>query len=69
MPKELHHNTNEQASGYIAAALAIVAELNVPDDLREAAFTAAVNLVSSKQVVYEQADVSPVLRGLGMVPQ
>lgn len=52
---ERPNNTPEQVREYVAEALAIVDELDVPDDLREAAFTAAVNLSASKQVLAEQA--------------
>jgi len=63
---EHHHNTAEQIRGYLAAALEVVAELEVPDDLRIAAFTKAVDLAASKSVTVEQ--VAPIGNSLGLMP-
>lgn len=64
MPRELHHNTPEQTTVYVKNALKVLEVAKVPDDLREVAFTGVLNLLSSKQVFIDQADVSPVLRGV-----
>lgn len=46
--------TAEQVREHVAEALKIVDELDVPDDLRVAAFGKAVDLVAAKQIVFEQ---------------
>lgn len=51
---EHHAYTREQATEHLRAALAIVAELDPPSDLREAAFTNAVSMLSRKDVQIEQ---------------
>ena len=51
---EQPHNSPEQVREYLAGALALVDELDPPDDLRVAAFTKACDLISAKQIVYEQ---------------
>lgn len=51
---EVPHNTPEQVREYLQAALELVDELAVPDDLRAAALAAAVTLLSVKQVFFEQ---------------
>jgi hypothetical protein len=51
---ERHHNTREQVTDYLRAALEVVDELDIPDDLRPAAFVQAVGLFSAKQVTMEQ---------------
>lgn len=50
---ERQNNTPEQVREYLREALDVVDELGPPDDLRVACFTAAVNLVSAKQVTAE----------------
>lgn len=50
---EIVHNSDEQVREYVAKALALVAELEVPDDLRVTAFERACNLYASKQVTIE----------------
>jgi len=50
---ELPNNTPEQVREYLEGALAIVAELELADDLRAIAFTKAVDLLASKQIVVE----------------
>jgi hypothetical protein len=52
---EHHHNTREQAESYLAGALDLLDAVGPPDDLREAFFTKAVDLLSTKHVVLEQA--------------
>src|SRR5437867_1685374 len=54
---ELQHNTPEQVREYVRETLAIIAELEVPDDLRAVAFTGALNLVSNKNIAIEQTGV------------
>jgi hypothetical protein len=51
---ERQNNTSEQVGGYLSEALALVESADVPEDLREAAFTAVINLVASKQIFAEQ---------------
>lgn len=50
---ETYHSTPEQVREYLRDALAIVAELDPPDDLRAPVFTAAVNLGSAKTIAVE----------------
>lgn len=64
--KELPHNTDEQVREYLQAALAVVADLELDDDLRVPAFIKAVDLFASKQIIYEQA---PALAALPPYPQ
>jgi hypothetical protein len=59
---EHQHNTTEQVRAYLSFALDVVADLEIPDDLREVAFAKAVDLFSSKQIFYEQPTVIPNLR-------
>lgn len=54
---EHQHNTPDQVKQYLEQALAIVAELELADDLRVPAFTKAVDLVAGKQIVFEQAQL------------
>lgn len=56
---EEHHNTPAQVVDYLRTALAIVMELDPPEDLRQIAFGKAVDLLSAKQVFFEQN--APVL--------
>jgi hypothetical protein len=51
---EAQHNTDEQVREYLTAALAIVGELDPPGDLRVPLFTKAVDLLSAKQIFFEQ---------------
>lgn len=49
MPLETEQfNSEQEIRGFLGDALAIVADLNVPEDLREAAFVKAVDLLSVK---------------------
>lgn len=50
---EIVHNSDEQVREYVTKALALVDELDVPDDLRITAFERACNLYASKQVTIE----------------
>lgn len=52
---EIPHNSPEQIEDYLRSALELVERLEVPDDLRVAAFTKAVDLFASKQLLLEQA--------------
>ena len=61
--QELMHNTPEQVLAYVRAGLAVVEELDPPDDLRAAVFTAAVNLASSKSISLQPVGLG---NGLGM---
>jgi len=51
---EHQHNTPEQVKQYLEQALAIVAELELADDLRVPAFEKAVDLCAGKQITFEQ---------------
>lgn len=62
---EYAHNTDEQVREYLQAALAVVADLELTDDLRVPAFIKAVDLFAAKQIVYEQA---PALAALPPYP-
>lgn len=63
---ERQHNTPEQVRQYLREALAVVAELDVPDDLRVAAFTKATELAAAKAVTVETVHAGPaLLDGLG----
>jgi hypothetical protein len=63
--QELPNNTYEQVKLYVSDALTLTETIAPPDDLRAAVFTAAVNLISGKQIVMQQPQ--PVdLRGLGL---
>jgi hypothetical protein len=55
---EQHYNTRDQVRDYIATAAAIVAELELDGDLKVPAFEKAVDLVSGKQITFEQVDPS-----------
>jgi hypothetical protein len=61
--REFPHNTPQQAEEYIRGALELVEKVQPPEDLREVAFGKAVDLLSSKQIVYEQPAVVPGLLG------
>lgn len=52
--REHPHNSDEQVRDYLQAALALVDDLEPPDDLRGLCFAKAVDLLSSKQIFYEQ---------------
>lgn len=54
---ELHHNTPAQVRAYLREALDVVAELDPPDDLREACFQTACNLTSAKQIMMSQSPI------------
>jgi hypothetical protein len=54
---EYPHNKPAQVREYIVAALALVDDLDPPDDLRGPVFAKAADLYSSKQVVLEQVGV------------
>lgn len=56
MPAKIHHNTRDEVTEAIAGAVQIVGELEVPDDLREAAFTKAVELLAGAQIFYTETD-------------
>ncbi len=63
--QEIPNNTAEQVHEYLTAALLTVDEIDPPDDLREACFTAAVNLISGKQIMVAQpqaVDLSQLAR-------
>jgi hypothetical protein len=59
--REYQHNTLEQVRDYLLEALTIVAEIDPPGDLRGLAFSKAVDLVSAKQVIFEQMPAIPNL--------
>jgi len=61
MRREEHHYTKEQVREHLLAALTVVDELEIPDDLRSAAFTKAVELLSGKQILFEQVPAARVV--------
>lgn len=61
--QEIQHNTPEQVLAYLNAALAIVAELELADELREPAFVKAVDLLAAKQIMLD-----PVAPGFAHAP-
>jgi hypothetical protein len=52
--QESPNNTPEQVEAYIVAAIALVAELQPPTDLRAAVFEQACQLYSGKQIMLMQ---------------
>lgn len=65
---ETYHSTPEQVRGYLRDALAVVEELDPPEDLRAPVFVAAVNLGSAKTISVEavapQGGALAIPRGL-----
>ncbi len=57
---ETQHNTPEQVHAYLGAALAILDELELTDDLRPLAFVKAVDLLAAKQLFFEQPAALPM---------
>ena len=55
---EVPNNTPEQARGYLTAALNLVVELDPPSDLREQLFVQACAMLSGKQILVEQMQMS-----------
>ncbi len=55
---EAHHNTPEEVRGWLLDAIAVVSELEVPKDLRVAAFEKAYASLSAKQITYEQLEMT-----------
>jgi hypothetical protein len=60
---EAYFHSDEQVREYVAKASAIVDDLEVADDLREAAFAQAVQLLAQKQVTFEQVSPGGLLLG------
>lgn len=60
---EVPHNAPEQVRLYIEAALELTEALDPPDDLRSIVFLKAVDLLSAKQLFFEQspAAVGPMM--------
>jgi hypothetical protein len=60
---EVQHNTPEQVRDYLADARRMVDELQVPPELREVAFTKAIDLLAAKniQVVAPATGVLPAM--------
>jgi len=66
MNREFRHNTDEQVREYVEKALALVAELEPPDDLRGLVFSNACTFYAAKQIVMEQvAPLAGILGGGG----
>jgi hypothetical protein len=59
---EHQFNTPEQVEEYLRQALDIVNAVEPPEDLRGICFAKAVDLVSNKQVFFDQPAVLPALR-------
>lgn len=51
---EYHLSTDEQVEAFTRKALALVEDIDPPQDLRASVFAAAVGLYSGRQVVFEQ---------------
>jgi hypothetical protein len=62
---EVPLNTEAQVMDYLRAALSIVEDCDVPEDLRVAACAAVYNSVAGKQVFFEQVQPLPDLARLG----
>jgi hypothetical protein len=62
MATEHQFNEPEQVAEYLRQALVIVADIEPPEDLRGICFAKAVELVSAKQVFFEQPAMIPNLR-------
>lgn len=58
---ERPNNTPEQVRAYLRERLAIVEELDPPEDLRALCFEKAVDYTAGKQIIAEQ--VSPMILG------
>jgi hypothetical protein len=54
---EYPHNKPEQVVQYVQLALALVEDLDPPEDLRVPTYMKAIELFASKQVVLEQVGV------------
>lgn len=67
--RETHHNTADQVRGYLAGALALVEELNPPEDLRVAVFTKAADLATAKQIFIEPADQLAISQPAMTIPR
>lgn len=57
---EEQFNTKEQVLGYLQEALDIVDTLAPPNDLWEACFTKAADLLSAKQIFFDQPQQVPI---------
>lgn len=64
---EIYHNTDEQARDYLSRALALVEELDPPEDLRVPFFVKAVDLTAAKTIMQPQPQ-SLALPQLGLPP-
>lgn len=53
-------NTPDEVRDYLRDALAIVDELDPPEDLRGLAFNHAVSLLSAGQTLFEQVQAGPL---------
>ena len=65
---EVHLCSEEEVRRYVSLAAEIVDDENVPEDLREAAYLKAVDLLAQKHVQFEQVSPAGVLmrpNGLG----
>lgn len=62
------HNTPDEVRQAVADAVAIVEELEVPADLREAAFTFAAAQGLAKQMFFTQADQTPTVERAMAIP-
>ena len=58
---EAHFHSEDQVRGYLDVAERLVDDLSVAYDLREAAFTRAVDLLAQKQVTFEAVAPTGVL--------
>ncbi len=67
--REIYMNTPDQVRSYLREALAVVEELDPPEDLRQIVFAKAIDQIANKNVTLEQSDVSPVMRPMMAIPK
>ena len=58
---EAHHHTPDEVRDYLIEAERIVGQAPLSDEERVAALPVVLNLLASKQVLYEQPQASPLM--------
>lgn len=61
---EAHHHTRDEVQRYVEDALSIVEAVELDGELRPLAFAKALDLLATKQIMYEQI-AGGILDGLG----
>lgn len=65
--RKVHFTTPSEAADYLREALNVVDYCNVPDDLREVAFTAVFSQIAGAQVFMDENDAKgPVLPAMAI---